>query len=857
MAGGAGRPIGSSDKDTRERRQTSEQLQLQVARTQATKKKNAAKKSETKLKDSHNRLRANNAAVPHFFRNHPKPSTNPGQGDVSGSEAAETVTTGDDPPVPTNTVVESINDSAANNDCLAADATGTGEEGNDPVEEDVAVYVTIDNPLITGGGQPVVIAANLDFDEDEARKTTARDADEYPGGNVSGVQQKFVEAVQKRLKFEVSKNGKATKNTWLLDHLRLNGWWLRKLHGRWAARKLGIKKEYEAYYRDIFVWLPDIMWEDKVNKTMMPCCPNCKTNSKVGPHCFRDNHFGRVIVGMDETYFCISRRYICRECKTVAQRAKKQVEQLAQANHIIADVGEVDEERYTFMAWNNDVLPLYPYGRGEKFPAVLTWRAGLDKKVVRNMRPLYDGGFRPLAHSKLLLEMHTEKFVDECLSHENETKAQRESELGKTMATGTRDPLGDFGDERKYCGLVPTGEYLEHAYKVYHASIRTYLNKEVKKRGADRLHWDVSYKEAKHLCQFRGRPVFKGLVTALNALGEVRMQFHVYTDSHEQMMAALEAFKGTLTNLGLPGVKLFVTDNPVGDEKFFKESLPSLQEQQQIFDEALSSGSAPPILQNSDEFSYDYSKLLVTVVAETTEIERVINAMMDDVNKSKMIGLDAEWNILRASAGFQTGQSKVMTIQIAYRNSEGAIQVIIVRTEKLVSLPLPLINLLCNDSIIISGNKVSADLKKIGKDFNIIRIKSLDQLTRSNVCNLGVYARERDVVQNAAVCSLELLADRLFNIKLDKSLQKDTDWTIWKEDKEKYAAIDAALSLESREELGKMSDLSRRFTIDDIAPGKTADLVPLNGSVANMATRAATVRILDKVSLEWPEGIVP
>lgn len=62
---------------------------------------------------------------------------------------------------------------------------------------------------------------------------------------------------------------------------------------------------------------------------------------------------------------------------------------------------------------------------------------------------------------------------------------------------------------------------------------------EVKKRGAEFLHWDASYKEAKHLCSYRNRPVFKGLITAMNEFGEVRIQFHIYSDSHEQMKAAI------------------------------------------------------------------------------------------------------------------------------------------------------------------------------------------------------------------------------------------------------------------------------------------------------------------------------
>ena len=171
--------------------------------------------------------------------------------------------------------------------------------------------------------------------------------------------------------------------------------------------------------------------------------------------------------------------------------------------------------------------------------------------------------------------MHTTKYLHYYLDHENEIKEKREAPLAD--ATKTADPLGDFGDKLKYCGAVPTGKYLPHVYKTYHQTIRPHFYKEVKKRGAERLHWDVSYKEAKHLCLYRGRPIFKGYVTAVNEYGEVRVQFHVFSDSQEQMISALEAFKWTVADLGLPGVKFFTTDNPTADRRFFVDMLPSLQ----------------------------------------------------------------------------------------------------------------------------------------------------------------------------------------------------------------------------------------------------------------------------------------
>ena len=64
------------------------------------------------------------------------------------------------------------------------------------------------------------------------------------------------------------------------------------------------------------------------------------------------------------------------------------------------------------------------------------------------------------------------------------------------------------------------------------SSIRAHLSKEVKKRGALRLAIDVSYKEAKKLCRVGGKAVYVGLVTGVNEVGEIRLQFHIVSDSH-------------------------------------------------------------------------------------------------------------------------------------------------------------------------------------------------------------------------------------------------------------------------------------------------------------------------------------
>jgi hypothetical protein len=800
-----------SSKTTRKRNQTPQQRELQVKKCRETKlnKKTQKVAAETARKAAEEAQKKQDARN-NFFAPSSKQRN-------SGSAMA---------------------DAGCNTTESRSIASEVGHSTVEQTVETEAVSLIASNPAD--------IIQNLDFDDDDEKA----DDDNESGDSTTqplGVQREYVKAIQQRLQYEIRDTHELVEN-WLLNLLDGNNWWIRKCHVPKILKKLQMKAQPLAYYRDIYVWLPEARCWKTTGGTCMPSCPSCKSNKRVGPHAFRDNHFGRVVVDLTETYYVLGRRYICHECKDKSQQLKAVLQETAAANNI--EIGEVrdDEVQYTFMGWNDKSLPLFPCGIGNKFPAVLTWKAGLDKKVVDMMRPLYDGGCRPDRLSALLLEMHSRRFFQLCIEHEYELACTR------TLTQHSYETLGDFGDKKKYNGLVPTGKFLAHVYKVYHASIGHYLDLEVKKRGATTLHWDVSYKEAKHLCLYRGRPVFQGLVTAMNEVGEVRMQFHIYSDSHEQMKSAIEAFKRTTSSLGLPDVRLFYTDNPGGDRLFYLRQLPSLQSQQDVFDEFSVSNNVPAGIKDSLQ-SYEYDSINVRTALTKCDVEKVVMALKEDI-KGGRIGLDAEWNQLVSCRGIQTGTSKVQTMQIAYRNADDNINVLVLKVGQFDKLPPSLVSLLDGtDGIDIYGVNVSADLVKISRDFQATEMMKMNHKLRPDVHNLGMMARRRDVVQDAG-SSLEVIARRVLDITLDKTL-RCSDWSgKLTDDQIKYAAIDAAVSLEAGEKLLEMPDLSRRLTPEEAIPGAKVDLIPRHGSVACMATRAATATIINSATCMCPPGMV-
>lgn len=441
------------------------------------------------------------------------------------------------------------------------------------------------------------ITPNLDIDDDADDEILNENGDVED----TAIMQKYLRAIQIQLQKELSQD--FVGHTWLRDDiLKENDWWIPKHKFRRVCGKLNVHfaddEMEQPYFRDVYVWLPDERW----GKPCMPACPTCKVNTAVRNNGFHNKHFGRRIVALDHDYYCLSRRYRCNKCEMNAKELKKKVEDAAKENpHLEIQMTEKKsfERQYTFMAWNTTTLALYPHGYGSEFPAFLTYKAGVDRLIIDLMRPLFDKGLRPHSLADTILELHAKTYHRECLKHEMEIAKKRH------LLQQNKPMLSEFADKSKYNGLVPTSRYLTHVYKLFHKSIQDFLDTEVKKRGAQRLHVDASYKEAKHLCQYHGQNLFKGLITITNEFAEIRMQFHVVTDDHEQFRPSLIAFAKTVQAYGQPDVDLVYTDNVVGDRQFYLDQFPSLREAQNRLDNLTTNstlnGDAIGLTQNNDE----------------------------------------------------------------------------------------------------------------------------------------------------------------------------------------------------------------------------------------------------------------
>ena len=223
MSGG-GRPIGRVDNpyNKRQRVETEEAKNARIQKSAETRKKNAAAKAAEAKKAEAKK------AAQSFFQPRHKTQTSHQAREVETNSAQNRV------------------------------QVETSDPDYDIINnEEVEIVPALD------------VNANLDID-DEDIDNGFNDDDEpcLQHGENKGVQQEYVKAIQMRLRDEVNTQSTKCKDQWLVRHLRANGWWIRKENALFIAGKLNLKKSYAAYYRDVYVWLPDIRWEDDVTSCM-------------------------------------------------------------------------------------------------------------------------------------------------------------------------------------------------------------------------------------------------------------------------------------------------------------------------------------------------------------------------------------------------------------------------------------------------------------------------------------------------------------------------------------------------------------------------------------------------------------
>lgn len=241
--------------------------------------------------------------------------------------------------------------------------------------------------------------------------------------------------------------------------------------------------------------------------------------------------------------------------------------------------------------------------------------------------------------------------------------------------------------------------------------------------------------------RYHGASIFKALITATNEVGEIRIQFHVVTDGHDQMEAPIKAFLETMNEYGQDEVELLATDNPFGDKDFFLQAIASLRATQNALDHAAPPRPAPGL----PMCVVDRTKF--KVCRTSTDINSNVDAARNMVKglppHLRFMSLDAEWDTVKTSTGIVIAQGTIAVIQLSFKLSNSSdIHALVLQVHGKKTLPERLLSLFADPEVAFVGRAIGGDLKKMAKDFNCeaqtrhIKPIDLDRMARKRRLHL-------------------------------------------------------------------------------------------------------------------------
>lgn len=300
------------------------------------------------------------------------------------------------------------------------------------------------------------------------------------------------------------------------------------------------------------------------------------------------------------------------------------------------------------------------------------------------------------------------------------------------------------------------------------------------------LKVDHSFKVPKYIMHCFGEKTFLALFTAVNEIGQIRIQGLTVGKSLNELRIIIGRFKDECIkrNIGLPG--FIFTDNCCADRAFFESEFPHLVN-------SVSSGIYTKYLQLPSDIE-------IINVETVSHCNNVCNSFLAENNV--VLGLDAEWYVHNKSP------QKLSIIQICHAGF-----VFIIYMFKLKRIPLSLEQLLLSPNIIKTGKNVAADVRKVFRDWGNREIENTMEI---GLCELGMTAKKKLVVEKASA-SLSDILFRVSGFELDKT-PRLSNWEQYPLPAHlvQYAAIDAYASLKVYISLSSLSVVSRlKSTIDE------------------------------------------
>jgi hypothetical protein len=565
----------------------------------------------------------------------------------------------------------------------------------------------------------------FDIDEDDMDEANE-------SRNISGVHARTLMDARKSIQEEIEiKRSNANANTPILDEIKRGQCWIKAPMGTANILRNDDFDPSNMCIPDIFIFIPSITFPGIALKCIHGC-----VDVQIHENGWQE-HLGRRVYSLGSPYYIISKEYRCNVC------GKR------------------------WAGYHSEAVSLLPDYCQNYFPAFLTHRAAIDKSLFYFLRSLMLNGIGPVTLSKSLNENSKRKYhVDEISYYDaSVVSSSRVSHYFRERNEIPKFPA--FDDKELYSGRSISGKWISNLFVRHNQSIRPYLDKVMSLRPCKMLSIDHSYKVVKRI-NYKGVKVFNSLFTAVNEFGEIRLQSFCLTKSLSEMNEQFMKMKQTLERTSELGLKYVYTDSCCSDRMELLNVFDSLRTTSNNSNEPLSLQfyELPPSMQ-------------IIVIQTQSHLRTICNNILLE-KRDSFIAIDAEWNF---SAG--RGPGKVALLQI-YTGDEN---VYLCRMNKIGNLPNSFIELLKCEEIKKVGVRVTSDIKKVLRDFNVDYEENYN-----GVIELGTCARKKGLIDDARISLANLC-----RIILKKDLDKSTRFSNWESQElsdvqKKYASSDVLVS---------------------------------------------------------------
>ncbi|KAJ7662182.1 hypothetical protein DFH06DRAFT_1325495 [Mycena polygramma] len=499
------------------------------------------------------------------------------------------------------------------------------------------------------------------------------------------------------------------------------------------------------YHPDVFVWLP---------KSLLP--PDFKFRCIF---CERDymtdwgwnrNPIARRVVNLDSCYFILSKRIRC----------------------------ESESCHKSCSLYEDKILAQLPKHLANEFPAFLTHRSGIDKKVVTLIRTGIAQALTPHAWERIFRELHVRNRDLGEQAYVHALKAADPSRLPKKLV-----PFSLFGDKKGYAGFTPSRWYINSVYIDYMSYVKPYQDQAMAAIPVTIASWDQSFKIPKYVARINGVRVFGSLWTMVNEVEQIRQMIFTPTQHLHHIEGPLRGVVRSLHEHGHQPISLLWTDNVKADHLFAERVIPTLRV-------GLSSGP-------SDNTSYPAVVIppdpVIHIASSPQLIEQACSSIMSTIGdettgKTISVGFSVEWD-WRAS---QSGHFPASLMQIATQEIIYLLQ--IYQIVPPVKVPASLKALLFSKRVTKVGYHIQGSLDLLVLLWDL----KPSEGTTSGQVDIGVLAKSKGLVPSATV-SFQNITEAVLRKSMN-SLQemRCSDWCRQdlSADQKTYAIRNAWVSLE-------------------------------------------------------------